>query len=407
MKINEWLTRTTGTRNILKEYKHDYGNEIVDPEANKKDYLIAQDYANRTGDFADYDDYEEVADYTNEDFPEYKDKVECQWCHELYPESEIRYEVDLGPLCHYCEEAIKSRGEELTFRENLNEAAPRRATKWLIQYYDGHEVPTDDFDSAEVEAENMPVIRNIFALDGDYPCWTEEEGTFDIDDNGIVGPSYSDYSNDYDDFDENLNEDVNQAQNQQQSGQNQQQSGQNQQQNDNAAQNNQKQGENNLISESADENDMISKIDPAIIKAAKKMMEEFEDEVECANCFELTDKSCCIKNKDGEYICYDCAKEMREKLGEAFEDEFPDEDTYNVKGYTEETDDDVEADIDFLLQDEDEAIEGYNDVINSLSGHEHLKKQLGHIRDEEIAHSDFLAAAKDDFEADYEDFEHE
>jgi hypothetical protein len=44
--------------------------------------------------------------------------VECTWCEELYDRSECRKEVDLGWLCDRCEEAIKSRGETLTFREN-------------------------------------------------------------------------------------------------------------------------------------------------------------------------------------------------------------------------------------------------------------------------------------------------
>ena len=48
---------------------------------------------------------------------ENEDIVECKWCDELFDKSECRYEVDLGWLCDRCQQAIKSRGESLTFRE--------------------------------------------------------------------------------------------------------------------------------------------------------------------------------------------------------------------------------------------------------------------------------------------------
>lgn len=50
---------------------------------------------------------------------ENEDDVECKWCNEIFDKSECRYEVDLGYLCGRCEAAIKSRGETLTFREDL------------------------------------------------------------------------------------------------------------------------------------------------------------------------------------------------------------------------------------------------------------------------------------------------
>ncbi len=40
----------------------------------------------------------------------------CTWCEELYPESELREEVDLGHLCDRCIAAIRSRGESLTLK---------------------------------------------------------------------------------------------------------------------------------------------------------------------------------------------------------------------------------------------------------------------------------------------------
>ncbi len=40
----------------------------------------------------------------------------CSWCGELFPESELREEVDLGHLCRTCIAAIQSRGETLTLK---------------------------------------------------------------------------------------------------------------------------------------------------------------------------------------------------------------------------------------------------------------------------------------------------
>ena len=38
----------------------------------------------------------------------------CTWCEELFPESELRKEADLGHLCDRCIAAIHSRGERLS-----------------------------------------------------------------------------------------------------------------------------------------------------------------------------------------------------------------------------------------------------------------------------------------------------
>ena len=40
----------------------------------------------------------------------------CAWCGELFPESDLTEEVDIGLLCGGCIQAIESRGEELTLR---------------------------------------------------------------------------------------------------------------------------------------------------------------------------------------------------------------------------------------------------------------------------------------------------
>ena len=83
-----------------------------------------------------------------EEMEENEDMVECKWCDELFDKSDCRYEVDMGWLCPQCIEAIKSRGEELTFRENVQEAAAsKKATNNIYDvfndgislYYDGLE----------------------------------------------------------------------------------------------------------------------------------------------------------------------------------------------------------------------------------------------------------------------------
>ena len=38
----------------------------------------------------------------------------CQWCNELFPESELHREADLGLLCGHCVMALQSRGESMS-----------------------------------------------------------------------------------------------------------------------------------------------------------------------------------------------------------------------------------------------------------------------------------------------------
>ena len=61
--------------------------------------------------------------------------------------------------------------------------------------------------------------------------------------------------------------------------------------------------------------------------------------------------------------------------------------------------------LEFLAKDEEEAIEGYDKVLNELNDEEDkdLIVQLKKIRDEEQAHLDFLLRAKEDPDAEYED----
>ena len=59
--------------------------------------------------------------------------------------------------------------------------------------------------------------------------------------------------------------------------------------------------------------------------------------------------------------------------------------------------------LDFLAKDEEEAIAGYDKVIDELDDDSPIKAQLKKIRDEEQAHLDFLNKAKEDENAKYED----
>ena len=63
---------------------------------------------------------------------------------------------------------------------------------------------------------------------------------------------------------------------------------------------------------------------------------------------------------------------------------------------------DYKKDLEFLAKDEEEAIEGYDKVIEKL-GDNPIVKQLKKIRDEEKAHLDFLKKAQEDEDAEYED----
>lgn len=46
-----------------------------------------------------------------------EENVECGWCGEVFAKSDCKYEQDFGYLCPQCEDALKSRGEQLVFVE--------------------------------------------------------------------------------------------------------------------------------------------------------------------------------------------------------------------------------------------------------------------------------------------------
>ena len=66
-------------------------------------------------------------------------------------------------------------------------------------------------------------------------------------------------------------------------------------------------------------------------------------------------------------------------------------------------DKDYKKDLEFLAKDEEEAIEGYDKVIEKMDDDDPLKEQLTKIRDEEKAHLDFLRKAQEDKDAEYVD----
>ena len=53
--------------------------------------------------------------YSNEGYDQFH---HCGWCGEIYPESEMRHEVDFGWICSRCEDELKSHGGPLTFIED-------------------------------------------------------------------------------------------------------------------------------------------------------------------------------------------------------------------------------------------------------------------------------------------------
>lgn len=82
-----------------------------------------------------------------EELEENEDTVECKWCDELFDKSECRYEVDLGWLCDRCQQAIKSHGETLTFREGPIDETYKRDP------FDHHDPDYDEEAAADALAD--------------------------------------------------------------------------------------------------------------------------------------------------------------------------------------------------------------------------------------------------------------
>ena len=100
--------------------------------------------------------------------------VKCTWCEELYDKYDCKYEVDMGWLCDHCQAAIKSRGEQLTFRDNsywdfLDESAEASAaTESVSEDVDPHDL---------VELEYPSLTVTIYGPKRDVDDWDEEEYT--------------------------------------------------------------------------------------------------------------------------------------------------------------------------------------------------------------------------------------
>jgi hypothetical protein len=64
-----------------------------------------------------YESFDDSYDAFDDFDDEFEDDtiVVCTWCGQDFPKEECKLERDMGYLCQFCEEAIKSRGEELIF----------------------------------------------------------------------------------------------------------------------------------------------------------------------------------------------------------------------------------------------------------------------------------------------------
>ena len=141
-----------------------------------------------------------------------------------------------------------------------------------------------------------------------------------------------------------------------------------------------------------------------------EMVEELElneDLVECKECFDLFPKADCVKDKLG-YICPACHRAVRRGedsrinsrtiTTDLFDQDFPEVDDYDPDTVTDYADDPKLADaFDYLIDDEVEAIDGYDKVSEVVQDSEldpedkdAALEVLDHIKDEEEEHIDEL-----------------
>ena len=132
-------------------------------------------------------------------------------------------------------------------------------------------------------------------------------------------------------------------------------------------------------------------------------LERNEDLVECKECFDLFPKADCVKDKLG-YICPACYRaahrgedsriNSKTITTDLFDQDFPEVDDYDPGTVTDYADDPKLADaFDFLINDEVEAIDGYNKVSKVVQDSEldpedkdATLEVLNHIKDEEKEH---------------------
>ena len=56
-------------------------------------------------------------DEKNKDIDEREETAKCAWCGETLPKGELLNEAQLGPICKRCANAVRSRGEKLTIKD--------------------------------------------------------------------------------------------------------------------------------------------------------------------------------------------------------------------------------------------------------------------------------------------------
>lgn len=56
-------------------------------------------------------------DYENKNNTYTEEVCVCAWCGEEWPISECRMEVQMGHLCPYCQNELRSRGEKAVYEE--------------------------------------------------------------------------------------------------------------------------------------------------------------------------------------------------------------------------------------------------------------------------------------------------
>ena len=124
-----------------------------------------------------------------EEMEENEDTVECKWCDELFDKSECRYEVDMGWLCDRCQQAIKSRGEQLVFVEGPLDEDYSIDPKDLVEleYPEltvtiyGTKRDVDDWDEFEHTDSHVFLVPKVEVATAIWENWLTEEDVKDVE----------------------------------------------------------------------------------------------------------------------------------------------------------------------------------------------------------------------------------
>jgi hypothetical protein len=124
-----------------------------------------------------------------EEMEENEDTVECKWCDELFDKSECRYEVDMGWLCDRCQQAIKSRGEQLAFVEGPLDEDYSSDPKDLVEleYPEltvtiyGAKRDVDDWDEFEHTDSHVFLVPKVEVATAIWENWLTEEDVKDVE----------------------------------------------------------------------------------------------------------------------------------------------------------------------------------------------------------------------------------